>query len=130
MFQSKEEYSGLDNFFNTNSSYDHLRKNDEILKRIKEIEKLYRKWPLRLWNFSKDERKIQERNNDCQETIEIMREANLSYILGFFNSSIIMSSIAVERLLKCIMFLKLRKEDYLKKVNVKVSITKLLAFLY
>jgi hypothetical protein len=118
MFHSNEEYSGLDNFFRTNSNENHLRKNDAILKRIKDLEKLYRKWSSGPWNFSKDERETQERNNDCHETVEIMREANLNYILGFFNSSIIMSSIAVERLLKCIMLLNFKNECF-KKVKIE-----------
>ena len=118
MFHSNEEYSGLDNFFRTNSNENHLRKNDAILKRIKDLDKLYRKWPSGPWNFSKDERETQERNNDCYETVEIMREANLNYILGFFNSSIIMSSIAVERLLKCIMLLNFKNKCF-EKVKIE-----------
>ncbi len=83
-------------------------KND----RINELNSIYEPWEMHYWKFPED---IQRSNAIPLTVIDIMRNAYNSYILGLFDSTILLSSIAVETTIHFI--LKLHKVQNCKKIT-------------
>lgn len=105
MIRSGRQYSGLDDFFDTKDR-DHLLSNELIRQRIEELDSLYVDWVFHFWNFSKDSTDQNRLQKYCKDVIDTLNESYKCYILGSFNSSIIMSSIAAERLTNCVLILR------------------------
>jgi hypothetical protein len=109
VFKSDREYMGLDDFFDSGSK-NHIMSWDEIKKRIAKLDSLYIKWQLNYWVFDKDEKMNQFLNSEIVDVIGLMRSSSHNYIIANFEASIILSSVAVEKLCNAILFI-----DFIKK---------------
>lgn len=97
MFKSEKPYKGLDDYFLTNIEQLHSRSNTEIEKRIKEIESIYQEWPFNPnWKHPNDRG---WKNAFCLSTVNLMAQAANCYILGFYETSVMASSAAVEQII-------------------------------
>ncbi len=104
MFRSEREYSSLDDFFRTRND-NSVTGLTAIKKRIKDLDSLYSEWQYNnTWNFTSDDKDNVFLRNEVLECIEIMRSSSINYIIGEFNSSIIASSEAVERVCDIILY--------------------------
>lgn len=111
MFKSEREYLDLDDFFRT-SNNNSITGLTAIKKRINELDSLYEEWELGSYNFISDDEENNFIRNEIYESIEIMRDSSLNYIIGEFNASIISSSEAVEKICNAILYL-----DFIKSCN-------------
>lgn len=105
MFRLESPYSGLDGFFHTGTAH-HVRSNSNIESRIRRLDSIYQGFENQTWNFSEDQRRQNEVQNYCLTTIEALREASLCFIMGFFHASVLMSSVAAERIIQSVILLK------------------------
>ena len=105
MFKLNGEFTGLDNFFYTDEP-NHVLSHESIKKRLGEMQGIYRTWEYGLFKFPLDEEERNEVQNRCHDSIELMREAANDYMLAFFNGTIILSSMAVERVLQGLLILQ------------------------
>lgn len=115
------DYSGLDDFFGTSSANAHTGLQ-AIKERIKEIDSVYKKWEFNIWNFTHDHDESQFLINEVRESTEIMRSSSYNYIIGEYNSAIMASSSAVERVCNVILYLEFIKNGVpcvYKKVDPK-----------
>jgi hypothetical protein len=71
--------------------------------RIKKLEDIYTDWTLRHWKFTGDVNNDNKLNATPHTVVEVMRQASISYILGQFNATILLSSVAVEKILHFLM---------------------------
>ncbi len=97
MFQSQKSFLGLDDFFRTDNE-DNLYSKAAIEGRIKGLDSLYQYWELRSWQFTKVTNEYNALNFVPFTVLELMREAATAYVLAQFNSSILLSSVAVEKM--------------------------------
>jgi hypothetical protein len=104
MIRSGRPYSGLDDFFYTKDK-DHLLSNELIQKRIEELDSLYQDWAFPFWEFSKEPMEQNRFQHYCKEVVDIFNQSYKCYIMAGFDASIIMSSVAVERLTNCVLLL-------------------------
>jgi len=72
-------------------------------ERIENIDRIYKPWELHMWNFTGGD--INKLNATPLLAIDVMREAYSSYISDSFNSTILLSSIAVETMTHFIIML-------------------------
>jgi len=111
----------LDDFFRTGSK-NNVMSWDEIEKRIGELDKLYNGWSLNQWLFVKDEKINQFLLVEIFDVIELMRSSSNNYIIAEFEASIILSSVAVEKLCNAILFIdfiKKRQDEVIKNEDPK-----------
>jgi hypothetical protein len=108
MFKSDRKYQGLDDFFRIGSK-NNVMSWDEIEHRIAELDKLYNGWPLNQWLFVKEEKINQFLLVEIFDIIELMRSSFNNYIIAEFEASLILSSVAVEKLCNAILFIDLVK---------------------
>lgn len=119
MFKSDRQYSGLDDLFRT-SNNNTITGLKAVSERIKELDLLYIDWQYNSWNFTSDSVENDYLRNEMWESIEIMRSSSLNYIIGEFNSSIVASSEAVERVCNIILYMEFRKTNTTPKYqNIK-----------
>ena len=119
MFKSDGRFTGLDDFFRTGDKQSLLWK-PEVEVRIQELDTIYRPWTLRHWEFTKDKNKDNELNYSPYLVVDIMRQASTSYIIAEYNASILLSSIAVEKILHFVMDLNgLHKEIRITAKKIK-----------
>lgn len=104
MFRSGRKYAGLDDFFRTESN-SSLSSWEAIEKRIEQIDELYSNWEFNIWPFSNNNEEIQFLVNEIKESYEIIESSAVEYIIGEFNSSIVASSAAVEKVCNVISYL-------------------------
>jgi len=111
MFRSDEGFTSLDNLFHIDKP-NHLWSRDELEKRTEEINGVYHEWHYDLWLFSSDNEERNRFQDYAYTAMETLRYASLCHIMGFFQASVLLSSIATERLLHCILLLSdaVRKE--------------------
>jgi len=114
MFKSDRKYQGLDDFFRTGSKNDVMSWG-EIEKRIGELDAPYNGWSLNQWLFVKDEKINQFLLAEIFDVIELMRSSSHNYIIAEFEASIILSSVAVEKLCNAILFI-----DFINKGQGKL----------
>ena len=114
MFNSGRKYSGLDDFFKTNSP-NSLNGWKAIEERIGQIDKLYSPWVIKVWDFTKIREETQFLANEIWESIEIIESSAVEYIIGEFNSSIMASSSAVEKVCNVILYLGFLNEPNAKQ---------------
>lgn len=97
MLKGNKPYKGLDDYFSTNIEQQHSRSNTEIEKRIKEIEGICQEWPFNPnWKHPNDRG---WKNAFCLSTINLITQAANCYILGFYETSVMASSAAVEQII-------------------------------
>ena len=102
MFKSNGSFTSLDDLFRTGDKQSLLWK-PEVEERIQELDTIYRPWTLRHWEFTKDVNNDNELNYSPYTVVDIMRQASTSYIISQFNASILLSSVAVEKILHFVM---------------------------
>lgn len=120
MIRSGRLYSGLDDFFFTKDK-DHLLSNELVQKRIEELDSLYEDWIFPFWNFSKDPMEQNRFQHYCKEVIDIFNQSYKCYIMGAFDASIMMSSVAAERLTNCVLLLH---KDNLRNLFQRITLPK------
>ncbi|MFG1545409.1 MAG: hypothetical protein AAE976_02790 [Thermoplasmataceae archaeon] len=132
MFKSERKYSDLDEFFRTGNN-NSITGQKSIQSRINDLDSLYTEWKYDSWNFTSDSAENDFLRNEMWESIEIMRSSSINYIIGEFNSSIIASSAAIERVCNVILYIDFRKnpeghcykdvrEDWIKVNTVRGTI--------
>ena len=114
MFKSDRKYQGLDDFFGTGSK-NNVMSWDEIEKRIGELDAPYNGLPLNQWLFVKEEKINQFLLAEIFDVIELMRSSSNNYMITEFEASLILSSVAVEKLCNAILFI-----DFIKKGQGKL----------
>jgi hypothetical protein len=120
MFKSNRKYQGLDDFFGTGSK-NNVMSWDEIEKRIGELDAPYNGLPLNQWLFVKEEKINQFLLAEIFDVIELMRSSSNNYIIAEFEASLILSSVAVEKLCNAILFIDFIKNiDFIKKGQGKL----------
>lgn len=104
MFRSEGDFRSLDDLFHVDEP-GHSWSREEIERRKKELEAIYKEWKYDLWQFS-DVKEDRDMYQDYTYTaVNTLREASLCHIMGFFSASVLLSSVAVERLLHCILLI-------------------------
>ena len=110
MFKSNGSFISLDDFFIISNEYS-LRWKSEVEERIHGLDALYEPWTLGHWEFTKDVNNDNKLNYAPYTVIEIMRQAATSYITAQFNASILLSSVAVEKIVHFLMDLNELHEE-------------------
>ena len=72
---------------------------------MEEINVTYRGWPYDLWLFSNNKEERDKFQDYAYTAMETLRYASLCHIMGFFQASIMLSSMATERLMHCVLLL-------------------------
>jgi hypothetical protein len=103
-FRFGQRFESLDNFFHVGQP-GHLWSREELEKRIEELDGIYRSWNYDLWFFSAREEERNRFQDYAHTTLDTLRNASLCHIMGLFTASIMLSSMATERLLHCILLL-------------------------
>ena len=116
MFKSDKPYTSLDGFFHTDRRHG-IRSAAEIEKRIRELDSLFSGWKDGPYRFPGNDRENGEWNHYCDTTIETLREASQCYVMGFFSATILLSSVAAERLLRCVLLVK----GAVRRLPVKIA---------
>ncbi len=104
MFHSDENFGGLDELFHIDKP-GHLWSRDELKKRVNELNGIYQGSSYNIWLFSQNNEERNRIQDYAYTAMETLRYASLCHIMGFFQASIILSSMATERLLHCVLLL-------------------------
>ena len=110
MFKSNKDFISLDDFFGTDNQNTPNFKTT-VIERIGELDSLYQPWELRPWKFTKDVNNNNKLNYAPYTVIEIMRQAATSYAMAQFNACILLSSVAVEKIVHFLMDLNELHEE-------------------
>lgn len=114
MFKLAKKYTGLDDLFYTKDR-NHMTSNEEIEKRLDELAPIYKDWEYGLYKFPVSDIDRNYVQSDCRDAVELMREASTGYYLASFDTTIMLSSMAVERLLQAILLVNRKGFQKCKK---------------
>lgn len=103
-FRSEGDFESLDKFFRVDTT-GHLWSREELKKRIDELNATYQGLSYDLWQFSANNEERNRFQDYAYTAMETLRHASLCHIMGFFTASIMLSSMATERLLHCALLL-------------------------
>ncbi|MDG6997919.1 MAG: hypothetical protein JRN15_02260 [Nitrososphaerota archaeon] len=121
MFRSSGEFKSLDDMFLVNSD-GHLSSKKAIKERVSQLDKLFEQWSQGIWKVSTDWQSSSVYSARIVASIDVLREAAVSYILGQFVNCILSASSATEGLLRTLLEIKGKiKRKYLKSCEVNPS---------